>query len=73
MYDGSGVLNIGFDAKIVWQRKGRLLINVTLTTVRDNGVFLQILETDPNDPIRNIRVVRDSFEYVFDRLPYDPE
>ncbi len=58
LYDGNGVLNIGMDATVVWERKGRILINVTLSTVLNNGIFIQLTATDIKNPLRNIRVVR---------------
>ena len=30
------------DATVVSQRKGRMVINVALTTVRDNGIYMRI-------------------------------
>lgn len=46
------------DAKIIKQRKGRIEIDVKLTLVRDNGIFITIIETNPLNYIRNIRVIR---------------
>jgi hypothetical protein len=57
-YAGSGELSFGFDARVLTQRKGRLTLEVRLSgpEVRDNGVFMRIEDTDPSDPIRDVRV-----------------
>ena len=70
LYDGEGVINIGFDAKITNRRAGRIELTAIPSTVRDNGVFVSILKTNPKNPIRNIRLVnkKDEFNYEKDLL-----
>jgi len=55
-YRGSGRFLFGMDASVVSERKGRIEVRVVLSLVRDNGIFLQLLETDPADPVRDVRV-----------------
>ena len=58
-YDGEGVVEFGFDAtEIKINEKSRKILNVTLTTVLDNGIFMKIKKTNPLNPIRNMRVVQ---------------
>ncbi len=71
-YDGDGVIEFGFDAKVVENDKNKMLIMVNLSQVLDNGVFMKIKKTNPNNPIRNIRVVMHTFEYVYEQLPFHP-
>jgi hypothetical protein len=57
-YAGSGELSFGFDARVLTQRKGRLTLEVRLSgpEVRDNGILMRVEDTDPSDPIRDIKV-----------------
>ena len=71
-YDGDGVIEFGFDAKIVENDKNKMLIMVNLSKVLDNGVFMKIKKTNPKNPIRNLRVVMHTFEYVYEQLPFHP-
>jgi hypothetical protein len=58
-YDGNGELTFGFDAAVVHERKGRIVLQVRLSgpSVRDNGILLRVADIDPGDPIRNVRVL----------------
>lgn len=58
-YDGEGVVEFGFDSTVIDNReKSRKILNVTLTNVLDNGVFMKIKKTNPLNPIRNMRIVQ---------------
>jgi hypothetical protein len=57
LYDGNGFLKVGMDAKAIKEAKGRIELEVQPSDVRDNGVYIQIIETDPKNPIRNIRLL----------------
>ncbi|EFC47802.1 hypothetical protein NAEGRDRAFT_57192 [Naegleria gruberi] len=72
-YEGNGQLDFGFDSTIIENnQKGYMKIKVTLSLVRDNGVFMKIKETNPNNPIRNIRIVMDGFENTYQDNPFHP-
>jgi hypothetical protein len=74
-YDGEGDLGFGFDAAVVpgSQRKGRLEIDVAFSTVRDNGIYMRVEDTNPANPIRNIRVLFPGFEALEDDgMPFHP-
>lgn len=72
-YDGEGVIEFGFDAKIIENKeKYYMKIQVNLTTVLDNGVFMKIKKTNPNNPIRNIRIVMDGYQDIHDINPFHP-
>lgn len=68
MYDGDGILNLGYDASITEYSAGRIKFTVRPQTVRENGVFVQLLQTNPANPVCNIRVVlaRDEYNYEKD-------
>jgi hypothetical protein len=67
LYDGSGEIRFS-GARVVSSEPGRMIIDVP----RGNGIFLQIRRTDPNDYIRNIRVIMPGFESVYEDNPFHP-
>ena len=72
-YDGEGVIEFGFDSKIIEQKeKYKMKINVSLSSVRDNGVFMKLKKTNPKNPLRNIRIVMDGFQDVYTQIPFHP-
>ena len=68
LYDGKGRVSLGRDARATAQRPGRIEAQVT----PDSGITLTIRETDPADPVRNIRLVPAEFEQTHAREPFDP-
>jgi hypothetical protein len=58
LYDGQGELDVDWDARVIDAEPGRLVLWVT----PEEGMHLVIRETDPDDYIRNIRVVTPGFE-----------
>lgn len=72
LYDGDGTLNFGLDAKSVKRFIGKIYIEVSPSTQMNNGIVVQIERTNPNDPIRNIRVIRPGFEKLYKKLVYHP-
>lgn len=70
LYDGEGKLGFGFDnAKIISQSPGRMTVEVKPD---QTGVFLRLLETNPNNPIRNIRFIMPGFENTYQTQPFHP-
>lgn len=71
LYDGRGTLRYSYDAKqrVEDSRPGRDVIDVAPT---DQGIYLQITATDPEDYIRNIRVVPAEYESTFEQAPFNP-
>lgn len=67
IYDGNGLLDLGFDAKMTELSAGRIKFTVTPSTIRDNGVFVKIIETNPLNPVRNIRVILEGDEYNYSK------
>jgi hypothetical protein len=57
LYDGDGVIQLGMDATTTEYSAGRIKFTVAPSTVRDNGVYVKLLLTNPNRPLQNIRVV----------------
>lgn len=68
LYDGSGVITVGFDATAKEVSNGRIKFTVVPSTVLNNGVSINVLSTNPSNPIQNIRVIlaRDEYNYTTD-------
>ena len=58
MWDGRGILSVGFDAVAIPSSRASnlMLVQYTPTIQLDNGFMITIEATDPSNPIRNIRV-----------------
>ncbi len=54
------MIQFGFDAEVIGVEPGRLLVNVTPTS---GGIYLKVVESDPTNPVRNIRVLTPGFEH----------
>jgi hypothetical protein len=72
LYDGDGVLIFGFDATVLTIGKGCIEFDFKPSTVRDNGIFMQIVATNPANPIHNIRVIMPGFEHTYEAFPFHP-
>lgn len=70
LYEGSGDIQFGFDAKVKSRSKGRILLRVDPT---DDGIVLRIKATYPDDPIRNIRIILPGFEESYRDHPFHPD
>lgn len=73
LYDGRGELTARGSLKIVEDRPGRLLIDVTPSAdPKKSGICLIENATAPDDPIRNIRVILPGYEQTYQRDPFYP-
>lgn len=75
LYDGDGDIEVEFDAKEVpaTRAKGFMEVDYRPTTVLNNGFYLRILATNPENPIRNIRVYPPGFnESYADAFVFHP-
>jgi hypothetical protein len=70
LYDGDGKLGFTFNtAKIISQSPGKMIVDVAID---GEGVFLKILETNPKNPIRNLRFIMPGFENTYQTQPFHP-
>jgi PA14 domain len=70
LYDGEGKMDFRLgSAKIISQSPGKMIVDVKPS---DTGEFLRILETNPNNPIRNIRFIMPGFENKYQTQPFHP-
>lgn len=68
LYDGQGEININ-PGNIVERQPGKMLVQIDASR---GGFFLQLKKTDPNDYVRNIRVIMPGFESTYEKEPFHP-
>jgi hypothetical protein len=69
LYDGKGKVELGFDAKVTGESPGRIVCDVK----PGDGIRVRIVESDPSDPIHNIRLMRAAFERSYKEQVFDPQ
>lgn len=69
LYEGDGQLDFGKNAKIQSQEPGRILIDVDSS---QGGFSLQLHATNPQNPVRNIRVIMPGFAQTWEKDPFHP-
>ncbi len=70
LYDGQGKIAFAYGVETVEERPGRIHIHVK---AEQNLLTLRVVETDPSDPIRNIRVILPGFEETYEKQPFHPD
>lgn len=70
LYDGDGRIKFGFDARVKDRRKGRIVLQVSPSR---QGILLRLVETNPSNPIRNIRLIAPRFEKTYKSQIFNPE
>jgi hypothetical protein len=62
LYEGEGTITFGLNsATIISSAPGRMVITIT----PGNGLYLQVRAVNPDNPIRNIRVIMPGFEATY--------
>jgi len=69
LYDGEGKLGFSGDAKAAPEEPGKIVIKVGGS---GGGFFLRITETNPEKPVRNIRVIMPGFIGTYRENPWHP-
>jgi len=71
LYDGHGVIQYGVGARLLHRTRGKDIISLTPDKKGEISATLSIVRTDPNDYIRNIKIlmpggvcIRDLFRHV---------
>jgi len=70
LYDGTGSIQFGLDATTVSESPGRIEVDVNPT---NRGILLKIAESDPNDHVRNVRLIMPGFEETYEEQLFHPE
>lgn len=71
LHDGKGVLRFSGNATEVSSAPGRIVLSINPKN-KTNGFILKIVATNPEDYIRNIRVIRPGFESSYKTQPFHP-
>jgi hypothetical protein len=70
LYDGEGRIAFrGGNVTIVSEEVGRMVVDVRAT---QGAVFLQIVETNADNPLRNIRFLMPDSESTYESQPFNP-
>ncbi|PSC77042.1 type 1 secretion target domain [Micractinium conductrix] len=83
LWDGEGRLEFAFDSKLVSHAKKRAEFVFAPTSnpecaetgaayCGDNGISVRVVETNPANPLRNLRLVMPGFEAAAARNPFHP-
>lgn len=78
LFDGEGVIDFNFDAKVTSIAKNRVefdffpteKVGCTDTYCGDNGILLRLVRTNPLNPVRNIRVLMPGTEHTYTHEPF---
>ena len=69
LYDGEGEVGFGANSKIVSRAPGRVVVSLD---AKKNGTFLQLKQTNPQNPVRNLRVLMPGCEKSYRTDPFSP-
>lgn len=69
LYEGRGRMSVRPQARIVSREPGKVVIDVDSS---QGNFFLQLLATDSEDYVRNIRVIMPGFEESYRKNPWNP-
>ncbi|MCX6929120.1 MAG: hypothetical protein NT154_38775 [Verrucomicrobia bacterium] len=69
LYDGEGRIEVAHAASMLSRSPGRLVI---LVDAQKGGFFLQLRQTNPQNYVRNIRVIMPGFEAKYREHPFHP-
>jgi len=70
LYDGHGKVQFAYGTEVVEDTPGRVRVKVGS---EQNILTLKISETDPADPVRNIRLILPGFEDTYEKQPFHPD
>jgi len=68
-YQGSGTLEFNWDAEVISEKPGEYILSVT----PDKGIYVRQLATDPDDPLRDVRLIPPGFLDTYEAEPFHPE
>jgi hypothetical protein len=72
-YDGDGSFDFGMDTHLIRRvRPGYYILQTRPLKQLNNGLWFQIIRTNPENRIRNIRVIPDSMKKTFHARPFHP-
>nr|KAG5708911.1 hypothetical protein BaRGS_009320 [Batillaria attramentaria] len=71
LYDGEGAITFGLvQFHVRYQGKGRMVVE--FPHIKDGGIFIKMTETNPANPVRNLRILPPGYENTYLRFPFHP-
>ena len=70
LYDGTGQVDFAWGTEVVERQPGRVKVAVKPD---QNILTVRISQTDPADPVRNIRFIMPGFADTYDQQPFQPD
>lgn len=70
LYDGDGEIKFAHGMSVLDEQPGRIRIDVK---PEQNLLSLRIVKTNPQDPVRNIRLILPGFEDTYKKQPFHPD
>ncbi len=67
-YEGEGTLEFSWDAEVIHSEAGFMQLDV----LPDFGIMMRIIATNPENPIRNVRVIPPGYEHDYLDQPFTP-
>lgn len=68
-YEGEGTISVGGDASLLSSETGHITANVVTSS---KGIRIKLESTNPENPIRNIRVIIPGYENSYETQPFYP-
>lgn len=69
LYEGEGTIKIN-GARVISEAPGKLVVDVDS---KRGAIFLQLRKTNPENYVRNIRVIMPGFESTYEKEPWRPD
>ena len=77
LYDGEGTIQFGYNAVVKSSAPGRIVVNVKAfladVAAEQSGVRLTITETNPANPVHNIRFIAPGYEATYATQIFNPQ
>nr|KAG5705277.1 hypothetical protein BaRGS_010728 [Batillaria attramentaria] len=71
LYEGEGDIEFSLtEHHTMYEGKGRMVIN--FPNIGSGGILMVMTATNPDNPIRNIRVLPPGYENTYERFPFHP-
>lgn len=70
LYEGEGLLDFGFDARLTDHKPGELKVEIQ---PKNGQASARLMMTNPKNPLRNIRLILPGFEKEHVRQPFHPD
>jgi len=69
LHEGTGRIEFNGDAEVTTREEGR----VQIKSKGSGAIFIRLMATDPQNPVRNIRMIMPGHEKTYREQPWNPE